>query len=75
MTPQLKNLLILLAGIVVLLIVIIFLFSGKSRFRRILSIFLEENDNGENSGSQRVNSGAENFRNEQRKTSFHHSTS
>lgn len=69
MTPQLKNLLILLAGIVVLLIVIIFLFSGKSRFQRILSIFLEESDNGENSGSQCVNSGGANSRTEQRKTS------
>ncbi len=58
MTPQLKNLLILLAGIVVLLIVIILLFSGKSRFRRILSIFLEENGNGENSDLQRVNGGS-----------------
>lgn len=57
MTPQLKNLLILLAGIVVLLIVIILLFSGKSRFRRILSIFLEENESGENSDLQRVNGG------------------
>lgn len=37
-----RNLLILLAAIVVVLILIILLFSGKSSFRRLLSIFLEE---------------------------------
>ncbi len=42
MTPQLKNLLILLAGIVVVLIIVILLFSGKSSFRRFLTIFLNE---------------------------------
>lgn len=42
MSEQLKNLLILLGGIAVTLIVIILLFSSKSRFRRILSVFLEE---------------------------------
>lgn len=48
MTPQLRNLLILLAAIVVILILIILLFSGKSSFRRFLSLFLEEDkDTGE----------------------------
>ena len=42
MTEQMRNLLILLAAIVVVLILIILLFSGKSSFRRLLSIFLEE---------------------------------
>lgn len=42
MTPQLRDLLILLGGIAAVLVIIIILFSGKSRFRRILSIFLEE---------------------------------
>ena len=42
MTEQLKNLLILLGAIVVILILIILLFSGKSSFRRFLSLFLEE---------------------------------
>ena len=41
-TQQLKNLLILLAAIIVILILIILLFSGKSKFRRLLSLFLEE---------------------------------
>lgn len=55
MTEQLKNLLILLAGIVVILIIVIIFFSGNSRFRRILSVFLEdrsdEAENGEDSSS------------------------
>lgn len=42
MTPQLRDLLILLGGIAAVLVIIIILFSGKSRFRRILSIFLED---------------------------------
>lgn len=42
MTEPMKNLLILLGAIVVILILIIILFSGKSRFRRLLSLFLEE---------------------------------
>ena len=42
MTEQLRNLIILLAAIVIILILIILLFSGKSPFRRFLSIFLEE---------------------------------
>ena len=47
MTEQLKNLLILLAAIVVVLILVILLFSGKSSFRRLLSIFLEEREDYE----------------------------
>lgn len=51
MTPQLRNLLILLAAIVVILILIILLFSGKSSFRRFLTLFLEEDkDDGEVGG-------------------------
>ena len=42
MTEQLRNLLILLGAIVVILILIMLLFSGKSSFRRLLSVFLEE---------------------------------
>lgn len=42
MTPQLKNLLIMLGAIAVILIIVILLFSGKSSFRRLLSVFLEE---------------------------------
>lgn len=42
MTEQLKNLLILLGAIVVILILVMLLFSGKSSFRRFLSLFLEE---------------------------------
>ena len=42
MTPQMKNFLILLAAIVVVLILILLLFSGKSSFRRLISLFLEE---------------------------------
>ena len=49
MTEQLRNLLILLAAIVVILILIMLLFSGRSPFRRLLSLFLEErnDDRGE----------------------------
>lgn len=50
MTEQLKNLLILLAAIVVVLILVILLFSGKSSFRRLLSIFLEEREDYEGDG-------------------------
>ncbi len=42
MTPQLKNLLIILGAIAVVLILAILLFSGNSRFRRIMSAFLED---------------------------------
>ena len=55
MTEQLKNLLILLAAIVVVLILIILLFSGKSHFRRLLSLFLEEREDyeGDDGGDER----------------------
>lgn len=46
MTPQLKNLLILLGAIVVVLILVILLFSGKSSFMRFMSIFLEDTEEG-----------------------------
>ena len=42
MTPQLRNLLILLSAIAIILILIMLLFSGNSSFRRLISIFLEE---------------------------------
>lgn len=57
MSQQLKNLLILLAGIVVILLIIILLFSGNSSFRRFLSVFLEDQGNGESDGGRRTNSG------------------
>ncbi|MBQ9897859.1 MAG: hypothetical protein IJM44_00200 [Ruminococcus sp.] len=53
MTPQLRNLLILLAGIVIALIIVILLFSGKSSFMRFMSIFLEDQDKADGG---RVNS-------------------
>lgn len=59
MTPQLKNLLILLAGIAIILIIVIIFFSGKSSFRRILSIFLEDQEASEGNSGQRVNSSAQ----------------
>jgi hypothetical protein len=57
MTPQLRNLLILLAGIVIALIIVILLFSGKSSFMRFMSIFLEDQDKADGSrATGRVNS-------------------
>lgn len=56
MTPQLRNLLILLAGIVIVLIVVILLFSGKSSFMKFMSIFLEDQEKGEGRAADRVNS-------------------
>lgn len=55
MTEQMKNLVILLAGIAIVLIIIIILFAGKSPFMRFLSIFLEETD-----GSERAERSLEN---------------
>jgi hypothetical protein len=43
MTPELKNLLILLAGIAIALVIAILLFSGKSNFRKLMTMFLEDN--------------------------------
>lgn len=50
MTPQLRNLLILLGAIAVVLILIILFFSGNSRFRRFISIFLEDKGSSTPSG-------------------------
>ncbi len=44
MTPQLKNLMILLGAIVVILLLVIILFSGKSPFRKFISFFLEDEE-------------------------------
>lgn len=60
MTEQMKNLIILLAGIAVVLIIVIILFAGKSPFMRFLSIFLEENDGGESGGRARSEHYSEN---------------
>lgn len=57
MSEQLKNLLILLAGIVVILLVIILLFSGKSTFRRFLSVFLEDQGTGNSDVNRRQKRG------------------
>lgn len=54
MSEQLKNLLILLGGIAVALLIIILLFSSKSRFRRILSVFLEDTGSAEADVPRRV---------------------
>lgn len=62
MTDQMRNLLILLGGIAVVLIVVILLFTGKSPFMRFLSIFLEEQDNGDEG---RRESGNKNGNNQQ----------
>ena len=56
-TPQMRNLLILLAAIVVVLILIILLFSGKSKFRRLLSLFLEERTDDDMNGNMPQRSG------------------
>ena len=47
MTDQMKNLLILLCGIAVVLLVVIILFAGKSPFMKLMSYFLEEQDDSE----------------------------
>lgn len=51
-TPQMRNLLILLGAIVVILLLVIILFGGKSPLMKFLNIFLEETD-GESSGNSR----------------------
>lgn len=55
MTEQMKNLIILLAGIAVVLIIVILLFAGKSPFMKFLSIFLEEEggESGDRARSER----------------------
>lgn len=47
MNEQMKNLVFLLIGIAVVLLVVIILFSGKSRFMKFLSLFLEEKTDGD----------------------------
>lgn len=42
-TPQMRNLLITLGAIVVILVLVILLFGGKSPFMRFMNFFLEEN--------------------------------
>ena len=46
LTPQMRNLLILLGAIVVVLLLVIILFGGKSPFMKFLNLFLEETDGG-----------------------------
>lgn len=60
MTEQLKHLLILLGGIAVVLIIIIVFFGSKSSFRRVMSIFLEDQSGEGKSEKNRVNSGMNN---------------
>lgn len=52
LTPQMRNLLILLGAIVVVLLLVIILFGGKSPFMKFVNLFLEETDS---EGSQRGN--------------------
>lgn len=54
MTDQLKHLLVILAGISVILIAVIVLFSGKSPFRRVMDIFLNEDGAGDNYALRRT---------------------
>ncbi len=42
-TPQMRNLLIMLGAIAVILVLVILLFGGKSPFMRFMNFFLEEN--------------------------------
>jgi hypothetical protein len=51
MTPQLKNLLIILGVIAIILVLIILLFGGKSPIRRFINLFLEETDVNNGRGS------------------------
>lgn len=55
MTPQLKNLMILLGAIIVVLLVIIILFSGKSPFRRFISFFIEDEEEASARKAGRMN--------------------
>lgn len=71
MTDQMKNLLILLCGIAVVLLVVIILFAGKSPFMKLMSYFLEEqNDSESGRHSNNVNTSQKNRKNQdaQRKT-------
>lgn len=66
MTEQMKNLIILLAGIAVVLIIVILLFAGKSPFMKFLSIFLEE-EGGESGGRVRSERYSENVNTSRKK--------
>ncbi len=66
MTEQMKNLIILLAGIAVVLIIVILLFAGKSPFMKFLSIFLEE-EGGESGGRARSERYSENVNTSRKK--------
>ena len=71
MTDQMKNLLILLCGIAVVLLVVIILFAGKSPFMKLMSYFLEEQDDSESGRhSNNVNTSQKSRKNQdaQRKT-------
>ncbi|MGN0576352.1 MAG: hypothetical protein ACI4J2_10010 [Ruminococcus sp.] len=71
MTDQMKNLLILLCGIAVVLLVVIILFAGKSPFMKLMSYFLEEQDDSESGRqSNNVNTSQKDRKNQdvQRKT-------
>ena len=57
MTPQLKNLLIILGAIAIVLILVILMFSGNSRFRKLMSAFLEDGPS-QNRQPVRAHSGA-----------------
>ena len=59
MTPQLKNLLIILGAIAIVLILVILMFSGNSRFRKLMSAFLE--DGGSQRQPARAHSGAQRY--------------
>lgn len=64
MTPQLRNLLILLGAIAVILLLVMILFSGKSPLMKIFSFFFEETDEAAGRGSRRRNEASD-----QKKTS------
>lgn len=47
LTPQMRQLLIVLGALVVILLLVIILFGGKSPFMKFMNFFLEENDGSE----------------------------
>lgn len=51
MTPQLRNLLVILGVIAIILVLVILLFGGKSPIRRFINLFLEETDVSGNRGT------------------------
>ena len=70
LTPQMKNLFILLGAIAVILILVILLFGGKSPFMKFMNFFLEENE-GAGGNQQRGDRTSSRHRDEpvQKKTS------